>query len=252
MSSAECAYASFAKCLIDYQINICKGCERLMKLKEKAALICDRLDTLYPEAMCSLQYNKPYELMIATRLSAQCTDARVNIVTKDLFKQFPTLEAFADADLSELELAVKPCGFYRAKAKSIKEMCIRVRDVYGGKVPDNMEDLLTLSGIGRKTANLLLGDVYGQPSVVTDTHCIRISGRLGLTKRHAPEQVEEDLRKVLPPERSSRFCHQIVLFGRDTCRARNPLCAHCPLKSFCVNPDFTKIEKKTGKGLDKK
>lgn len=215
-----------------------------MRLKEKAVCICDALDEIYPEAQCSLQYEKPYELMIATRLSAQCTDARVNIVTKDLFQQFPTLDSFADADLTELEQAVKPCGFYRAKAKSIKEMCMRVRDVYGGTVPDRMEDLLTLSGIGRKTANLLLGDVYGKPSVVTDTHCIRISGRLGLTKRHAPEQVEEDLRKILPPERSGRFCHQIVLFGRDTCTARNPKCDDCPLKAFCVDPSFTKILKK--------
>lgn len=215
-----------------------------MKLKDKAVQICDILDTVYPDAKCSLEYDEPYQLMIATRLSAQCTDARVNIVTKDLFREFPTLDSFADADITALENAVKPCGFYRAKAKSIKEMCQRVRDVYGGKVPDNMDDLLTLSGIGRKTANLLLGDVYGQSSVVTDTHCIRISGRLGLTKRHAPEHVEEDLRKILPPDRSSRYCHQIVLFGRDTCTARNPKCADCPLKTYCVNPEFTKIPKK--------
>ena len=215
-----------------------------MKLKDKAVQVCDILDTVYPDAKCSLEYDEPYQLMIATRLSAQCTDARVNIVTKDLFRDFPTLDSFADADITALENAVKPCGFYRAKAKSIKEMCQRVRDVYGGKVPDNMDDLLTLSGIGRKTANLLLGDVYGQASVVTDTHCIRISGRLGLTKRHAPEHVEEDLRKILPPERSSRYCHQIVLFGRDTCTARNPKCAACPLKELCVDPVFTKKPKK--------
>ncbi|MBR6420830.1 MAG: endonuclease III [Oscillospiraceae bacterium] len=215
-----------------------------MRKKEKAVLICDALDRLYPEAQCSLTYAEPYQLMIATRLSAQCTDARVNIVTETLFVQYPTLDAFADADLAELEQAVKPCGFYRDKAKSIKAMCQRVREVYGGRVPDNMDDLLTLPGIGRKTANLLLGDVYGQAAVVTDTHCIRISGRLGLTKRHAPEQVEEDLRKVLPPERSSRYCHQTVLFGRDTCRARNPLCEGCPLREFCVDPSFTKIAKK--------
>ncbi len=216
----------------------------MTKLQKKAAEICDVLDTLYPEALCSLEYGKPYELMIATRLSAQCTDARVNIVTRELFKQYPTLDSFADAELSELEQAVHPCGFYKAKAKSIKEMCQRVRDVYGGVVPDNMDDLLTLSGIGRKTANLLLGDVYGKPAVVTDTHCIRISGRLGLTKNHAPEQVEKDLRKVLPPERSNRYCHQMVLFGRDVCTARNPKCAVCPLKSFCTDPAFTKIAKK--------
>lgn len=218
-----------------------------MKLKEKAVRICDILDEIYPDALCSLQFEKPYELMIAVRLSAQCTDARVNIVTKDLFRQYPTLDSFADADLAELEQAVHPCGFYKAKAKSIKEMCQRVRDVYGGRVPDNMDDLLTLPGVGRKTANLLLGDVYGKPAVVTDTHCIRISGRLGLTKRHAPEQVEEDLRKILPPERSNRFCHQMVLFGRDTCTARAPKCSECPLKEYCKDPSFTKIEKKTDK-----
>ena len=215
-----------------------------MKIKEKAVLICDKLDTVYPDAACSLEYKEPYQLMIATRLSAQCTDARVNIVTKTLFQQYPTLDSFADADLAALEEAVKPCGFFRSKAKSIKEMCQRVRAVYGGRVPDNMDDLLTLSGIGRKTANLLLGDVYGKPAVVTDTHCIRISGRLGLTKRHAPEQVEEDLRKVLPPARSSRYCHQIVQFGRDTCTARNPKCEGCPLAEYCVNPEFTKKPKK--------
>ena len=212
----------------------------MTKLQQKAVQICDALDTVYPDAVCSLQFDKPYELMIATRLSAQCTDARVNIVTKDLFQKYPTLDAFADADLTELEQDVHPCGFYKAKAKSIKEMCQRVREVYDGSVPDNMDDLLTLPGIGRKTANLLLGDVFGKPAVVTDTHCIRISGRLGLTKRHAPEQVEEDLRKVLPPERSNRFCHQLVLFGRDTCTARTPRCGACPLKGFCKDPGFKK------------
>lgn len=223
-----------------------------MKLKEKAVKICDILDEIYPEGLCSLQFEKPYELMIAVRLSAQCTDARVNIVTKDLFQQYPTLDSFADADLAELEQAVHPCGFYKAKAKSIKEMCQRVRDVYGGRVPDNMDDLLTLPGVGRKTANLLLGDVYGKPAVVTDTHCIRIAGRLGLTKRHVPEQVEDDLRKILPPERSNRFCHQMVLFGRDICTARNPKCGECLLKVYCKDPSFTKIEKKMEKGIDKK
>lgn len=220
----------------------------MTKLQKKAEEICNVLDTVYPDARCSLDYEEPYQLMIATRLSAQCTDARVNIVTKDLFRQFPTLDAFADADIAVLEQAVHPCGFYKAKAKSVKEMCQRVRDVYGGVVPDTMEDLLTLSGIGRKTANLLLGDIYGKPAVVTDTHCIRISGRLGLTKRHLPEQVEADLRKTLPMARASRYCHQIVQFGRDTCTARNPKCGECPLKQYCVDPDF---KKNLQKSLDK-
>lgn len=214
------------------------------EMRQKAVRICDILDTVYPEAKCSLEYKEPYELMIATRLSAQCTDARVNIVTKTLFRKYPTLESFAEADLSELEEAVKPCGFYRTKAASIRSMCQRLIAVYDSRVPDTMEDLLTLSGIGRKTANLLLGDIYGKPSVVTDTHCIRISGRLGLTKNHAPELVEKDLREILPAERSSRYCHQIVLFGRDTCRARNPKCEGCPLASYCTNPEFTKLQKK--------
>lgn len=220
-------------------------------LQEKAVAICDVLDTIYTDGQCSLEYAEPYQLMIAVRLSAQCTDARVNIVTKTLFVQYPTLESFAQAELSELEEAVKPCGFYRTKAASIKEMCQRLIDVYDRRVPDNMEDLLTLPGIGRKTANLLLGDVYGQPAVVTDTHCIRITGRLGLTKHHAPEQVEADLREILPPARSSKFCHQMVLFGRDICRARNPLCTQCPLAEFCIDPTFTKKPpKKAPKKLD--
>lgn len=210
------------------------------KLRKKAIAVCDILDTVYPEAPCSLEYEEPYQLMIAARLSAQCTDARVNIVTKSLFVQYPTLQAFADANLAELEEAVRPCGFYRTKAKSIQEMCRRLLDVYGGVLPDTLEELLTLSGIGRKTANLLLGDIYGKPSVVTDTHCIRISGRLGLSASHQPEKVEEELRAVLPPERSSRYCHQIVQFGRDVCRARNPLCGQCPLQELCSDPSFTK------------
>ncbi|MBR6760679.1 MAG: endonuclease III [Oscillospiraceae bacterium] len=217
-----------------------KKTEHTAALQKKAVEICDRLDTVYPEAPCSLEYQEPYQLMIAARLSAQCTDARVNIVTKSLFLQYPSIQAFADADLTELEEAVRPCGFYRTKAKSIQEMCTRLLTVYHGVLPDTLEELLTLSGIGRKTANLLLGDIYGKPAVVTDTHCIRISGRLGLTKRHLPEQVEEDLRMVLPPERSSRYCHQIVQFGRDVCRARNPLCEQCPLRDLCVDPAFTK------------
>lgn len=204
-----------------------------MTKKERALEAVRILKERYPDAVCSLRYTKPYELMIATRLSAQCTDARVNIVTGPLFERYPTLEAFAEAELEELEELVRPCGFYKTKAQSIKAATARLLTVYGGVLPDNMDDLLTLPGIGRKTANLLLGDVYGKPAVVADTHFIRITGRLGLTKHKEPEKVEADLRKLLPPEESSDFCHRIVLFGREVCSARKPDCAACPLSGFC-------------------
>lgn len=204
-----------------------------MTKKEITALAVAELEKLYPDVECSLEYVKPYELLIATRLAAQCTDARVNIVTRDLFVKYPTLEAFAEADLAELEQDVKPCGFYRTKAKSIIEMAQSLLSDFGGAVPDTMEELLSLSGVGRKTANLILGDVYGKPAVVTDTHCIRITGRLGLTKNTEPAKVEADLRKLLPPEVSNHFCHQTVQFGRDICRARSPKCGECPLNYFC-------------------
>ena len=201
--------------------------------KERALAAVRVLKERYPDALCSLVYNKPYELMIAARLSAQCTDARVNIVTKDLFVKYPTLESFADADLTELEEIIRPCGFFKTKAKSIKEAADRLLHVFGGVIPDNMDDLLTLPGIGRKTANLLLGDVYGKPAVVADTHFIRITGRLGLTGNTEPAKVEADLRKLLPPEESSDFCHRVVLFGRDVCTARKPKCGDCPLSDIC-------------------
>lgn len=204
-----------------------------MKKQEIAKLACEELEKLYPEAQCTLEYDEPYQLMMATRLAAQCTDARVNIVTKTLFKKYPTLEAFAEADLAELEQDVKPCGFYHTKAKSLKEMAGQLINDFGGVVPSTMEELLTLSGVGRKTANLILGDVFGKPAVVTDTHCIRITGRLGLTKNKEPAKVEKDLVKLLPPEISSDFCHRTVQFGRDVCRARSPKCSECTLNYFC-------------------
>lgn len=204
-----------------------------MKKKEIAELASAELEKLYPDAECTLDYDEPYQLMFAARLAAQCTDARVNVVTKTLFVKYPTLQSFADADLEELEHDVKPCGFYHTKAKSIKEMANQLINDFGGNVPDTMEKLLTLSGIGRKTANLMLGDVFGKPAVVTDTHCIRITGRLGLTKNKEPAKVEKDLLKILNPETSSDFCHRIVEFGRDICRARSPKCTQCPMNSFC-------------------
>ena len=204
-----------------------------MKKQEIADLACAELEKLYPGAQCTLDYGEPYQLMMATRLAAQCTDARVNVVTKTLFKKYPTLQAFADADLAELEQDVKPCGCYHTKAKSLKEMAGQLINNFGGEVPSTMEELLTLSGVGRKTANLILGDVFGKPAVVTDTHCIRISGRLGLTSNKEPAKVEKDLVKLLPPETSSDFCHRTVQFGRDICRARSPKCGECPLNYFC-------------------
>lgn len=204
-----------------------------MTKREVAKIAVAELEKLYPDAECSLIYSKPYELMIAARLSAQCTDARVNIVTKELFKKYTTLEAFADADLKELEEDVKPCGFYKTKAKSIKEMAGQLLNNYSGEIPDTMEDLLTLSGIGRKTANLIMGDIWGKPAIVADTHFIRITGRLGLTKNTDPYKVEMDLVKQIPPEKSSDFCHRIVQFGRDICKSRRPFCEKCPLSECC-------------------
>lgn len=204
-----------------------------MNLKEKAVSVCSELEKLYPEAVCSLVYSKPYELLIATRLSAQCTDARVNIVTEKLFDRYRSLEDLADAQISELEEIVRPCGFFRTKAADIKGMCRILIDKYGGQLPDSMDELTSLPGVGRKTANLILGDIFGKPAVVTDTHCIRISGRLGLTENSEPSKVEKDLRQIVPPEKGSDLCHRFVLFGRDICKARKPLCEECSLKELC-------------------
>jgi len=203
-------------------------------MKQKVNAVIEALKIRYPEPVCALQYEKDYELMIAVRLSAQCTDARVNMVTPALFAAYPTLEAMAAAPVQEVERYVHTCGFYRQKAKDIVAACQMLLTQYNGKVPDTMEQLLRLPGVGRKTANLLLGDIYGVAgSVVCDTHCIRICGRLGLSKGKEPEKVEQQLRKILPPEESSDFCHRIVLFGRDICTARNPKCGQCPLAIHC-------------------
>ena len=197
--------------------------------------IIDLLKERYPDALCALHYTKDYELMIAVRLSAQCTDARVNLVTPALFAAYPTLEAMAGADIGQVEQLVRTCGFYKHKARDIVLACQMLLTDFGGKVPGTMEQLLRIPGVGRKTANLLLGDLYAVPgSVVCDTHCIRICGRLGLTDgTKDPEKAERQLRAVLPPEESSDFCHRIVLFGRDCCTARNPQCGSCPLRMLC-------------------
>ena len=203
-------------------------------MKKKVNAIIDTLKEIYPNPVCALHYSKDYELMIAVRLSAQCTDARVNLVTPALFAAYPTLEAMANAAIPDVENYVHSCGFYKHKARDIVLACQMLIEKHGGKVPGTMEELLKLPGVGRKTANLLLGDLYAVPgSVVCDTHCIRICGRLGLSKGKEPEKVEMQLRKILPAEESSDFCHRIVLFGRETCTARNPKCSACPLAMWC-------------------
>ncbi len=205
-----------------------------MTKKQRAVLAVEALKALYPEAVCSLNADNPLQLLIATRLSAQCTDARVNMVTPALFAHFPTLDAFADATPDEVGEYIRSCGLYKTKAKDIVAACVMLRDVYGGVIPDTVEELTKLPGIGRKTANLMCGDVFGKPAVVADTHCIRITGRLGLTDGSKdPYKVEMQLKKVLPPEESNNFCHRIVHFGRDVCTARSPKCGECPLAENC-------------------
>ncbi len=210
-----------------------------MTKKEKKlimAKIVERLKGVYPEAVCALEAGEvAWRLLVMARLSAQCTDARVNIVCRDLFQKYPTLESMADADIGELEDIVRPCGLFRTKADSIKRACIMLRDDFGGVVPDNMNDLLSLPGVGRKIANLILGDVYGKPALVADTHCIRICGRFGMysTDMKDPTKVEMIMKELIEPEEQSDFCHRIVQFGRDTCSARSPKCGECPLKDIC-------------------
>ena len=204
-----------------------------MTRKEKALAVCDRLEEKYPDAICSLTYDKPHELMIAGRLSAQCTDERVNIVTKELFAKYRSIDDFAAADVRDIEEIIRPCGLYKTKAQSLVGMCKAINERFGGQIPDTIEELTTLPGIGRKTTNLIIGDVFGKPAVVTDTHCIRITGRLGLTSNTDPVKVETDLRKILPPERSGDLCHRLVLFGREVCKARGERCDACPLQDLC-------------------
>ena len=205
-----------------------------MKSKAAVGRIIQELKALYPDALCSLNYKKDYELLFSVRLSAQCTDARVNLVTPALFARFPSLEAFAQADPEEVGEYIRSCGFFRTKAKDLVECAKQLLERFDGKVPGTMEELTSLPGVGRKTANLILGDIYKQPAYVCDTHCIRITGRLGLTDGSKdPLKVEQQLRKVLPPEESSDFCHRMVLHGRAVCTARNPQCAACSLLGDC-------------------
>ncbi len=204
-----------------------------MNLKDKALEIIEILKTTYSEADCTLNYKNPFELLVATQLAAQCTDARVNLITPGLFKKFPNIDAFADADIKELEEAVRPTGFYHNKAKNLKNCAQKLRETFNYQVPDTMEQLLTLPGTGRKTANLILGDVFGKPAIVVDTHAGRICRRLGLTKNTDPAKVEQDLLKIIPPHEGSDFCHRLVMHGREVCSARKPYCDKCTLSDIC-------------------
>lgn len=210
--------------------------ESQVNKKRRAADIVALLKARYPEAECALQYEgEPWRLLVMGRLSAQCTDARVNIVCRDLFARFPTPKHLADAPVEDIEAIVRPCGLYRTKAANIKDACARLVEVYGGVLPDNMDELLTFPGVGRKIANLLLGDIYRRPAIVADTHCIRISGRLGLVPMGCkdPVKVERALVPIIAPEEQSDFCHRIVWFGREVCTARSPKCEECPLSHLC-------------------
>ena len=204
-----------------------------MNKKEKALLAVEALKKEYPDALCSLTAANEFELLVATRLSAQCTDARVNIVTPALFERYKTLEDYAGADVEEVENYIRSCGFYHTKAKDIIGMAQQIIERFDGKVPDNIEDLTSLPGVGRKTANLICGDVYGKPAVVADTHLIRITNLLGLVKTKDPAKVETELKKILPPEESNDFCHRCVLHGRAVCIARRPKCPDCCMADFC-------------------
>lgn len=204
-----------------------------MRKKEIAEFAVEQLKADYPDAICSLDANDPLQLILATRLSAQCTDARVNLVTPGLFAKYPTIDDYASANIEDVEAIVRPCGFYHMKARDIIGMAQMIRDEYGGTVPDTIDELVKLPGVGRKTANLIVGDVYGKPAVVADTHLIRISNRLGLVNTKDPYKVEMELKKLLPPDESNDFCHRCVLHGRAVCDARKPKCEICNLKKVC-------------------
>lgn len=204
-----------------------------MDKKTRALLAIKKLEELYPSAICSLNYDTPFQLLIATRLSAQCTDARVNIVTPALFAEFPTPEAMAKAPITAIENHIESCGLYKTKAKDLVGIANMLVDKYNGILPDTIEELIKLPGVGRKTANLVCGDIFKKPAVVTDTHFIRICNRLGLVNTKDPLKVENEMRKLLPPDKSNDFCHRTVLFGRDICTARIAFCDKCPLNDFC-------------------
>ena len=204
-----------------------------MTKKQRVIEAVERLEKLYPTAICSLEYQDAFQLLIATRLSAQCTDKRVNMVTPDLFREFPTAEKMAVAEVGRVEELIKTCGLYKTKAKDLILIAQKLVSDFGGIVPDTIEELTTLSGVGRKTANLVCGDIYKKPAVVTDTHFIRICNRLGFVDTDNPLAVEKAMRKLLPPDKSNDFCHRTVLFGRDVCTARAAHCDECVLADIC-------------------
>ena len=204
-----------------------------MTKKQRAVLLIEALKKEYPDAICSLTADNPFELLVATRLSAQCTDARVNLVTPALFSKYRTLDDYVNADVKDIEEIIHSCGFYHGKARDIIEMARGVRDRFGGVVPDNIEDLTSLQGVGRKTANLIVGDVYKKPAVVADTHLIRLTNRMGLVSTKDPKKVEMELKKILPPEESNDFCHRCVLHGRAVCTSRKAYCEKCSLNEYC-------------------
>lgn len=218
-----------------------------MKIKEKALNCVEALKKEYPNAVCSLEAKDPLQLLIATRLSAQCTDARVNLVTPTLFEKYPSLDAFCKADVKDIEKIIRSCGFFRTKASDIVKMAQKIKVDFGGKVPNSIEKLTSLPGVGRKTANLIMGDVYKKPAVVADTHLIRITNLLGLVSVKDPYKVELRLKELLPPTESNDFCHRIVLHGRAVCIARRPACEGCCMKAFCDFANETKNFKKDEK-----
>ena len=211
-----------------------------MTKKEKVVKAVEALEKLYPDAICSLNYSDAFQLLVATRLSAQCTDARVNMVTPALFNKYPDAVSMAMAPVESVEELIKTCGLYKTKAKDLVGIGQMIVSEFGGNVPDTIEQLIKLPGVGRKTANLVCGDVYGKPAVVTDTHFIRLCNRLGFVKTTNPLQVENAMRKLLPPEKSNDFCHRSVLFGRDICTARKTYCNRCPMREFCPSSTDTK------------
>lgn len=204
-----------------------------MRKQERAQEIVTRLKEIYPTVKCTLNYETPLQMLLATQMSAQCTDARVNIVTETLFKKYPDAKSFAEADYEELCRDIHSLGFFRSKAKNIILTCQKILEDYDGQVPGTMEELLTLPGTGRKTANLVLGDIYKKPAVVVDTHCIRLSRRMGLTQNEAPEKIEQDLKKLIPPAEQLDFCHRLVNHGRLVCTARSPACESCVVQDIC-------------------